>query len=148
MPSRGRQRAGSQLEGAATLAVSEGGGLEIFSFTAVRNKFHKGLRHIGILSDPGPGAADTSSLSCPRRSRPRAALGLGRGGAGLRWEYQRCKEEGTRERKVGEGPHAGIVGRGGVTGQRAGAGPRSSVHPAPSLTRFSKDRAGAVRGST
>ena len=36
----------------------------------------------------GPGARGgrTSSLSCPGRSRPGAALGLGRGGAGARWE--------------------------------------------------------------
>lgn len=113
-PRRGRQRAGSQRKGAVTSSVHEGGGLGIFSLTAVRKKFHKGLWRSGILLDLGPGAAHLSSLSYPRRGR--AALGLGRGGAGARARWG-CP---SRD-QLAEGGHKGR-GRGGGAGVGMGAG--------------------------
>lgn len=47
-----RERAPSQRE-PVTLAICEGGGLGIFSFTAVRKKFHKCLLHSSMFLVPG-----------------------------------------------------------------------------------------------
>ena len=127
-PRRGRQRAGSQRKGAVTSSVHEGGGLGIFSLTAVRKNFHKGLWRSGILLDLGPGAAHPSSLSYPRRGR--AALGLERGGAGARWGCPAVisvRKEATRAEEGrgagggdGGGEAAGTICRGRVTGSDRG----------------------------
>ena len=87
-----------------TLAVSEGGGLGIFSLTAVRKKFHKGLRHIGILSVPGPGAAAPHHSPVPGGAAPGQPWDWGGGVQGRGGNDQLGKEEGTRAEKGGGGP--------------------------------------------
>lgn len=115
-----------------TSSVHEGGGLGIFSLTAVRKKFHKGLWRSGILLDLGPGAGRPTPHHSPTRGGPEqpwgwggAVQGQGRGGdapavISLLKEATRAEEGGWGGGGDGGGEAAGTVCGEGSQGRVGG----------------------------
>ena len=127
-PGRGRQRAGSQRKGAVTSSVHKGGGLGIFSLTAVRKVSQGPLAQRHSLGSWPRGGPPLITLLPPEgQSSLGAGAGWCRGEVGMPSCDQRA-EGGHKGRGRAGGPGvgdgggeaAGTICRGRITGSDRG----------------------------